>query len=116
MNQRAVNVALVLSGTAVLLLKGRYSGPHEELVRSYAGNISVSFAVYFILRNVELPERFRSLWTACLATAAVDLFEATDGFGFMSNVYDPADYAANALGVLLAWAAESLVLRRFGFR
>lgn len=34
-----------------------------------------------------------------LATAC---FEATDGFGFMSNTYDPTDYIANALGVALA--------------
>lgn len=116
MKQKPINVAMVLLGVAALLLKGRYVGPYEELVRSYAGNVSVSFAVYFILRNVEIPGSFGTLWTACLAMAAVDLFEATDGFGVMSNTYDPVDFAANAAGVFLAWCLDEFVLRRLKLR
>jgi hypothetical protein len=42
---------------------------------------------------------------------AVTAFELADGFGLMSNVYDPIDLAANAAGVALAWAVDSLGTR-----
>ncbi len=41
---------------------------------------------------------------AALAVAVVELFEITNGFGVMSNVYDPIDLVANVMGVTLAWA------------
>jgi hypothetical protein len=37
------------------------------------------------------------------------VFEYTDGFGFMSNTYDPWDYAANAAGVGVAIGVEAIV-------
>jgi hypothetical protein len=39
---------------------------------------------------------------APLTLLAVELFEITNGFGVMANVYDPADLVANAAGVGLA--------------
>jgi hypothetical protein len=41
----------------------------------------------------------------------VELFEATNGFGVMSNVFDQFDFIANAVGVKLALAVESMVER-----
>ena len=32
----------------MLVFKRHYSGPYEVLIDSYAGNVAVSFAVYFI--------------------------------------------------------------------
>jgi hypothetical protein len=80
-------------------------------VRSFGGNVSVSFAVYFML--LEPCSRFRhgGPYAAAGALAAVELFEATDGFGFMSNTYDPFDFAANAAGVALAVAVDLAVAR-----
>ncbi len=72
-----------------------------EIVRSYGGNVAVSFAVYFLAR-LPLHPRFGRLVAAGLGLAAVELFEATDGFKVMSNVYDPFDYLANAVGIALA--------------
>jgi len=108
------NVFFTLLGVIGLLLRGRYSGPYQEIVRSYGGNISVSFAVYFIVTNLPLGPKFRKLVTAGLALAAVDLFEATDGFKVMSNTYDPADYLANTLGVVLALLVDALASRIIG--
>jgi hypothetical protein len=108
----ARNVGFVLLGVAALLLKARYAGPHLELVHSYGGNISASFAVYFILAN-PLSRRpglkFRNTLTAALALAVVELFEATDGFHVMSNTYDPADYLANTIGIALALLADAVI-------
>ena len=42
------------------------------------------------------------LIAASLTLLAVEIFEATNGFGVMENVYDPADFVANAAGVGLA--------------
>jgi hypothetical protein len=120
---RVRNVLFILCGTAVLVLKSRYTGPCRELVRSYLGNFSASFAVYFLCANVVLlarpflPARLGRAAAAASAFAVVALFEATDGFHVMSNTYDPLDYAANAAGIacaVLADAATAKYLRGAG--
>jgi hypothetical protein len=110
-------VALVLAGVAVLLLRDRYAGPGQELVRCYAGNLCVSFALYFVATFLPWPRRqgkHARLLSAGLALAAVELFEATDGFGVAANTYDPLDFAANAVGVGLALGLDALVRRGGG--
>jgi len=102
------NVVLALAGAAVLVLKGRYSGPLEELVHSYAGNVSVSFALYFAALSTTLALRRPRLVAALSSLAAVEAFEVTDGFGVMANVFDPFDLLANAVGVALAVAVDLL--------
>jgi hypothetical protein len=102
------SVVFALLGAAALVLKRHYSGPGEELVLDYGGNVAASFAVYFIVTLLFLAARFRILLTTGLALLVVELFEATDGFGVMGNVYDSADFAANAAGVGLALAADVL--------
>jgi len=97
------NVLFVLFGIAVLILKQHYAGPADEIVRAYAGNLSVSFAVYFLFANLEYPVKFKKLLAAASALAVVELFEAFDGFGIMQNTYDPLDFLVNAFGVALAF-------------
>jgi hypothetical protein len=102
------NVVLDLLGVAVLVLKGRYSGPGEQFVKAYAGNLGVSFALYFVAMLV-MPQSARGRVSAALVTlAAVTLFEITDGFGVMANVYDAWDLIANASGVCLAVLVDLL--------
>jgi len=100
------SVVFALVGVAALVLKPHYSGPYEELVFAYGGNVAASFAVYFIIALLPLAGRFRILLIAGLALLVVELFEATDGFGVMGNVYDPFDFAANVVGVGLALVAD----------
>jgi len=106
-----------LLGIAGLLLVFWYSGPFFNLVHSYGGNLTASFAFYFIVRSIgafhsvvtPAATRLRSnRTTSLLITLLVaELFEATDGFfGIMTNVYDPLDYLVNALGVALAVAGD----------
>ena len=96
------NVALAVLGAAVLMLKSAHHGPFEDVIHAYAGNVAVSFALYFAAVNATARYRRPRLIAASLTLLAVELFEATDGFGAMENVYDPADFIANAAGVGLA--------------
>ena len=106
MRAKTRNVFFALLGAAGLVLKGHYSGPYQQAVHSYGGNIAASFAVYYVVALLPLPPRFGKLLTAGLALAVVELFEASNGFGVMTNVYDPVDFAANAVGIALALAAD----------
>ncbi len=111
MRAKTRNVCLALLGVAVLVAEGRYSGPYEQAVHSYGGNIAASFAVYYVIALLPLPPRFAMLLTAGLALAVVELFEATNGFGVMTNVYDPVDFGANAVGIALALTADVITNR-----
>jgi hypothetical protein len=102
------NVGFALLGAALLVLKGRYAGPGVELVRSYGGNVVASFAVYFILATQLGRMKWGWMARAAAALGVVELFEATDGFGVMSNTYDAWDFAANGVGVTLALVAEAV--------
>lgn len=96
------NVVLAILGAAVLVLKSAYLGPFEDAVDSYAGNVAVSFALYFAAINATSAFGRPRLIAASLTLVVVELFEVTNGFGVMTNVYDPADLIANAVGVGLA--------------
>jgi hypothetical protein len=100
------NVLYVLVGVAALVLKKHYIGPGKQLVHNYGGNMAASFAVYFLFLRLPVPIAFRKPAAATLALAVVELFEAFDGFGVMTNTYDPFDFVANALGVALALAID----------
>ena len=104
-------IAFVLLGAFGLILTSKYVGPYYELVHSYAGNITASFAVYFIVSIGSKELRFNRLIVAVLALTIVELFEATNGFGVMANTYDPFDFLANAIGVALAVGADVISTR-----
>jgi len=108
LSRRVRNLAFVLLGVVGLVLKGRYSGPFREVVLSYGGNLTASFAVYFIVRQVSTPRPLTWVPSAIIALLVVQLFELTNGFGVMTNVYDPLDLVANAIAVALAVAVDAL--------
>jgi len=113
------NVGFVLLGIAAFVLKTRYSGPFTEAVHSWGGNVSVSFAVYFMVASSIPGRRLGRFATAVVALLVVQLFEATNGFGVMTNVYDSVDFAANLAGVGVAAATDigaSKVARQRGER
>lgn len=80
-------------------MKGRSDNPW---ILSYGGNLGASFSTFFILKLPAIRPKYQVATAATLALLATELFEATNGFGFMSNTYDPVDYIANAAGVALA--------------
>ena len=96
------NLGLAVLGAGLLLVKSVYQGPFEEVVHSWAGNLAVSFALYFALLNTTSRWSRPRLYAAGLALLAVEAFEATNGFGVLVNVYDPVDFVVNAAGVGLA--------------
>jgi glycopeptide antibiotics resistance protein len=109
------NVALAVLGAAVLVFKSAYHGPFEDALNAYTGNVAVSFALYFAAINATSSYGRPRLIAAALTLIAVELFEVTNGFGVMANVYDPADLIANAAGVGLAVIVDvgtSRALRR----
>ena len=109
------NVALAILGAAVLVLKSAYYGPFEDALNAYAGNVAVSFALYFAAINATSAYGRPRLIAAALTLLVVELFEVTNGFGVMANVHDPADLIANAAGVGLAVIVDlgtSTALRR----
>jgi hypothetical protein len=89
------------------MFKSRYTGPFAVLVHSYAGNVAVSFAVYFLALYVPIENKYKKLMAMGIALAAVELFEIFDGFGIMSNVYDDLDLVANIVGVVTAFAFDT---------
>jgi hypothetical protein len=101
-NEKARNVLFVLLGVAALVLKGSLVESSAGGVHRWGGNLAASFACYFLASIPPIRTRHRKLVAAASALVAVEAFEATNGFGVMSNVYDPIDFAANALGVGLA--------------
>ena len=108
MTNQVRNIVFVLFGVSGLILTSKYVGTYYELVHSYAGNITASFAVYFVVSIGSNVFRFNRLIVAGLALLVVELFEITDGFGVMTNTYDSFDLLANSVGVALAVVADVL--------
>ena len=104
-------ISFDLLGVLGLVLKSTYQGPYYELVHSYAGNVTASFAVYFVVCIGSMQFKLKRLFIALIALLVVELFEATNGFGVMSNAYDPFDFLSNAIGVVLAIGADILSAR-----
>lgn len=107
--EKVRNVLFVLLGVLVLLLKQSYNGPSQEIVKSYSGNVSVSFAIYFLIcfnSNYWKKNKFIS---AIISLIIVELFEITNGFGIMTNVFDTIDLFANLVGIILALVVDQLL-------
>lgn len=92
----------ILLGAIILLLKHKYDGPYVEFVKSYLGNVSVSFAVYFLASFYAYKMKWNKISTVFVTLLTVELFEITNGFGIMKNTFDSYDFIANVLGVFTA--------------
>ena len=110
-SRRIQYLVLILTGVAGLLFKRNYMGPFAELIYRHGSNFSVSFAVYFIAQLGLSAFPYPRLFSTVGSLMAVELFELTNGFGVMSNIYDPWDYLANALGIGLALGIDFLINR-----
>jgi len=107
--QKVRNVLFILLGVLVLLLKQSYNGPDQEIVKSYSGNLSISFAVYFIICFSSDHWKQNKLITAIISLTIVELFEITSGFGIMKNVFDIFDLFVNLIGVISALLLDKLL-------
>jgi len=107
--QKVRNVLFILLGVLVLLLKQSYNGPDQEIVKSYSGNLSISFAVYFIICFSSDHWKQNKLITAIISLMIVELFEITNGFGIMKNVFDIFDLFVNLIGVISALLLDKLL-------
>jgi len=93
---------MALFGVAGLVLKSSYQGPLEEVVYAHGGNFAISFALYFVAIAAASRSGFGRLTAVAATFVAVEAFEATNGFGVMTNTYDPVDFVANAAGIGVA--------------
>ena len=107
--QKARNVLFILIGISVLLLKQVYNGPGLEIVKSYSGNLSISFAVYFLICFSSDHWKQNKLITAIISLTIVELFEITNGFGIMKNVFDIFDLFVNLIGIISALVLDKLL-------
>lgn len=107
--EKVRNVLFILLGVLLLLLKQSYNGPGLEIVKSYSGNLSISFAVYFIICFSSDHWKHNKFITAIISLIIVELFEITNGFGIMTNVFDIVDLAANLTGIILALVVDQLL-------
>lgn len=107
---RARDLVFILLGVLVLVMKRHLAHLGGAIVRDYGGNVAASFAAFFVLKLPAIPSGFGLAIAAVSSLLVTELFEATNGFGFMSNTYDPGDYLANALGVSLALGVEAITL------
>lgn len=106
----ARNLAFAAVAVMLFLMKRRYAGPFQELIGAYAGNVTVSFALYFVILGLcMMSPRFGGVIAAVLVLACVESFELLDGFGFMANTYDTFDLLANAIGVGLAFSLDTVL-------
>jgi len=100
-------VLLTLLGVAGLLAVRWYSGPGAVFVHGYGGNVAASFSVYFLATRVSARIGRSRLLAGAAALLLVESFELLDGFGVMTNTYDPWDLLANAVGVGLAAGVDA---------
>jgi hypothetical protein len=112
-NEKIRNVIFILLSVLLLLIKPLYNGPFPDILKSYLGNFSISFAVYFIISFYAKHWKMNKLLTALIALLIVELFEVLDGFGVMTNVYDEMDLLANLLGILFALAIDLMIKNVF---
>jgi hypothetical protein len=110
------NIALALLGAAAFVLKRSYAGVGKRVIHAYAGNLLVSFALYFAVLSAMLRYRHPRLLAAAITFSVVTAFELTNGFGVMANVYDPFDIAANAAGIGFAVLVDLASWRLVGGR
>ena len=107
------NVLVTLPAIALFLLKRHYTGPFQELIHSYAGNVTVSFALYFVVLKICMSSpRFGRVIAAAVVLVCVESFELLDGYRIMSNTYDAFDLLANVIGVGLALSLDTKLGRK----
>jgi hypothetical protein len=107
--EKVRNILFILLGVIILVLQQNYSGRYVEIVKSYAGNLSVSFAIYFLISIVADKWKNNKLITAGISLIIVTSFEVTNGFGVMENVFDPIDLFVNLIGIILALLLDHLL-------
>ncbi len=112
-NEKLRNVVFILFGVLLLIIKPHYNGPFPDFIKSYLGNFSISFAVYYIISFYSRHWEMNKPLTALIALLIVELFELLNGFGVMTNVYDVMDLLANFLGILFALFIDLMIKNVF---
>jgi hypothetical protein len=114
--RRAAAVAIVLGVAAVHALRvGAYlRGTHFRLYYSYASDVLLPLAAYFVLGIAErnLPSLRDWRLRAALVFGAASFAEVLQGLGvpMLGRTFDPADFVMFGAGTLLAVVVDRLLL------
>lgn len=114
--RRAVAGAVVLGVAAVHLLRPgtHLRGLQYRLYYSYASDLLLPFAMYFLLCVSEAKLQFLCDWRAKVIVifAAASAAEMLQGLGvpMLGRTFDPVDFLMYGAGVLVAALLDRLVL------
>jgi ABC-type amino acid transport substrate-binding protein len=109
-------LAVVVGVAAVHVFRvgSHLPGPQQRLYYSYASDLLLPLAMYFVLCLSERNIRVLADWkrkTACVLAAA-SAAEALQGLGvpMLGRTFDPLDFVMYAVGVLTAVVLDRVVL------
>ncbi len=115
-----VTQKVLIVGIAVLVallhvpIGSGYAGPWKPFVTGYLIDILLPFAMYLLLGTVQI-EVLRHWWVRAILVFAVGATsEMLQYFGLpiFGRTFDPLDFAAFAVGVLVGHVVEELVVFR----
>lgn len=107
------NVLIILPAIGLFMAKRQYTGPFQELIHSYGGNVTVSFALYFVVLKLCLSSpKYGRVIAVAGVLVCVETFELFDGYGIMANTYDTFDLLANVLGAGIAMSVDTFLGRK----
>jgi hypothetical protein len=93
-----------------------YTGPYPEFVNGYLIDILLPFGLYFLLSPQDAVKPvLRRWWVKALPVLAIAYaVETAQLFGapILGRTFDPLDYLAYTLGVILAVTADKMVFPR----
>jgi hypothetical protein len=101
-NDMFLKVILIILAISAFILKSQYQGPYQELVVNYGSNILISFVIYLLLSLYAEINDINRFIVFIIALTIVELFEVTNGYGFIKNIYSSLDLLANFIGIMLA--------------
>jgi hypothetical protein len=106
---RIRNIALLAISVVGILLVSFYSGTFSAFVQAYGANVFFGLGMYFLLQLFKIPDIDRMSTNAVYALVFTGAQEMAQFIGLNPGVFDPLDFLANGVGILLAMAIDYLI-------
>ena len=112
LKDKLLQSAYISLGPIVGWTHATYSGPLEDLVRSYASDIAIPLAMYYSMRMTSSLVRKHPLLNAAYLFTGCAVIETMQALHWERGTFDPWDYLAYAAGLGLALVVDKLTLRQ----